>query len=239
MPALAGGSARAMYERRLERHGAELAGRRPRILLTGGAIMGVGIVLLGVGGTWPFLGGSLIFLATLWTLAALLVKPDHVRAWRTGAIGEEHIGAILDSLTAEGYQVLHDRRRPGSRENIDHVVIGPTGVYIVETKHYRGSVERRGGELWVDGRRKTAFIDQVERQIAAVQEALATEEITGMICFVGATLPRSGVPALRGIMVLPPEALLVAIRSRAVSLSPERTVSLAAVAEQHLRNASS
>jgi hypothetical protein len=46
MPALAGGSARATYERRLERQGAELAGRRPRILLTGGVIMAVGIKVI-------------------------------------------------------------------------------------------------------------------------------------------------------------------------------------------------
>jgi hypothetical protein len=235
----AGGSARQTYERRLERHQESVARRRPQILLTGATIIVIGVVLLGVRGTGPFLGGALILLGTMGTLVALFGKPDHRRAWRIGAIGEEHVGAILDTLIASGYHVLHDRRRPGGRENIDHVVIGPTGVFVVETKHYRGRVERRGPELWVNGRQKTAFLDQVERQVTAIRSALGVEDVTGVICIVGADLPRSGLPPMRGIRVIPPEALLHAIQSRPLTLSAEGVVLTSSVAQQRLRNASS
>jgi hypothetical protein len=39
--------------------------------------------------------------------------------------------------------VLHDRRIPGRRSNIDHLVIARSGVWVVDTKRYRGKVERR------------------------------------------------------------------------------------------------
>jgi hypothetical protein len=38
---------------------------------------------------------------------------------------------------------LHDRRVPGTKGNIDHLVVGPAGVYTVDAKRYEGKVERR------------------------------------------------------------------------------------------------
>jgi len=48
-------------------------------------------------------------------------------------VAEEAAGAVLDELIREGYLVLHDLEHvmPG---NVDHVVSGPTGVFLVETK---------------------------------------------------------------------------------------------------------
>ncbi|WP_245561710.1 nuclease-related domain-containing protein [Agromyces italicus] len=49
-------------------------------------------------------------------------------AWSVGAAGEEVVGARLDAIASEHIRVLHDRRIPGSRANIDHLVVTPGGV---------------------------------------------------------------------------------------------------------------
>jgi Nuclease-related domain len=62
--------------------------------------------------------------------------------------------------------VLHDRRIPGSRANIDHIVVAPCGVFVIDAKNYKGRVEKRdrGGffstdcRLYVGGRDKTPLV---------------------------------------------------------------------------------
>jgi Nuclease-related domain len=51
-------------------------------------------------------------------------SPDIV-AWRRGAAGERRTGRLLGPLERHGWVVLHDLAVPGSRANIDHLVIGP------------------------------------------------------------------------------------------------------------------
>jgi hypothetical protein len=60
------------------------------------------------------------------------------RAWKTGAIGEQLVGDLLESCT--GVEVLHDRRMPRSKANIDHIAVAPTGVYVIDAKRYDGAV---------------------------------------------------------------------------------------------------
>ena len=58
-------------------------------------------------------------------------------AWDRGAVGEERLGARLDKLAADGpIEVLHDRLIPGTRANIDHIVVAPGGVWVVDSKRY-------------------------------------------------------------------------------------------------------
>src|SRR3954465_9052994 len=74
--------------------------------------------------------------------------------------------------------LLHDRRMPRSRANIDHLAIGPSGVTVIDAKRYRGriAVERRGGvlrerteHLLVGGRERTKLVDGVLGQAEAVR----------------------------------------------------------------------
>ena len=60
--------------------------------------------------------------------------PHSTVAWAYGANGERALGNLLDPLRDEGLAVLHDRRIPGSKANIDHVVIAPWGVFVVDAK---------------------------------------------------------------------------------------------------------
>jgi hypothetical protein len=64
-------------------------------------------------------------------------------------VGERRTGRLLDPLQRHGWAVLHDLAVPRSRANIDHLVIGPGGVFVIDSKHYRGRLQLDGsGRLW-------------------------------------------------------------------------------------------
>ena len=78
--------------------------------------------------------------------------------------------------------------------DIDHLVVAPSGVWIVDTKHYQGRVERRdvGGwhhpdhRLYVAGRHRTRLVTGMTNQIAAVADALgaaAGVAVCPVLCF--------------------------------------------------------
>ena len=59
--------------------------------------------------------------------------------WRRGASGERLTSQMLGDLPRR-WTVWHDLRVPGSRANIDHVVVGRTGVWVIDTKSTRATV---------------------------------------------------------------------------------------------------
>lgn len=98
-----------------------------------------------------------------WMLVSLLVTCyGGVRAFRLypqlqrirlGERGERRVGEILDRVRSKGFIVYHDL--PGDGFNVDHVVVGPTGVYAIETKVRSGSGTidyRNDDELLLGGR---------------------------------------------------------------------------------------
>jgi Nuclease-related domain len=114
--------------------------------------------ILGVGAAGGVLGslvvprlslvlGALAAVAAGWGLR-FQPSPDAV-AWRRGAAGERRTARLLRQLERHGWAVLHDLALPGSRANIDHLVIGPGGVFVIDSKHYRGRLQLDGsGRLW-------------------------------------------------------------------------------------------
>jgi hypothetical protein len=56
-----------------------------------------------------------------------------------GATGEEQVGGLLDELAGEGWHVIHDASL--GRGNVDHILLGPVGVFTVETKSHPGPIK--------------------------------------------------------------------------------------------------
>ena len=82
------------------------------------------------------------------------VKTDE-RAWRVGAGGEETVGARLDKLGKHGWHVLHSVPVGTRGSDIDHVVIGPGGVWTINTKRHPGkSIWVGRTSVLVDGHRQ-------------------------------------------------------------------------------------
>lgn len=130
-------------------------------------------------------------------IGGLLLKlqdaPEHEQAWARGAAGEEELAASLARRCPEVI-VLHDRRMPGSRANIDHLAVVPSGVYVIDAKRYKGKIEVRKpffgeAKLVIGGRDKTKLITGLERQVEAVRAALIPlvpdVVVNKCLCFVG------------------------------------------------------
>ena len=130
---------------------------------------------------------------------ALSDDPQSTKAWAQGAAGEERVAKVLADRLGDRAVLLHDRKVPGTRGNIDHLVIAATGVWIVDAKQYRGKVERRdvGGwfrsdfRLYVGGRDRTKLIDGLQWQQDAVSAALDGDDVPvhSALSFVDAEWP--------------------------------------------------
>ncbi|MCA2190194.1 nuclease-related domain-containing protein [Nonomuraea cavernae] len=59
-----------------------------------------------------------------------------VPAWRRASVAERRTEAQLRKLERNGYRTLHARAIPGSDAQIDHLVVGPTGVYAVDSEKW-------------------------------------------------------------------------------------------------------
>ncbi len=82
------------------------------------------------------------------------VRGEHTdeRAWRVGAQGEKWAGEELDKLTKRGWTVVHDVPVGERGANIDHVLVGPGGVFTVNSKYHVGKqVSCNGTSLRVGG----------------------------------------------------------------------------------------
>jgi Nuclease-related domain len=115
------------------------------------AILGIGVGGGALGSLLaPWLGLVLGVLAAVvagWGLR-FRPSPDAV-AWRRGAAGERRTARLLAALGRDGWAVLHDLAVPGSQANIDHLVIGPGGVFVIDSKQYRGWLHLDAvGKLW-------------------------------------------------------------------------------------------
>jgi Nuclease-related domain len=94
----------------------------------------------------PVLGG-LAAMAAGWGLR-FRPSPD-ASAWQRGAAGERRTARLLGPLERQGWAVLHDLAIPGSQANLDHLVIGPGGVFVIDSKQYRGRLQLDStGRLW-------------------------------------------------------------------------------------------
>ena len=84
-------------------------------------------------------------------VAAQMAKEDpSIRAWDKGGHGESRLGSFIEREVGNAVIALHDRVIPGlNGQNIDHLFVAPSGVWIVDAKTYKGKIERRdAGPIW-------------------------------------------------------------------------------------------
>ena len=86
------------------------------------------------------------------TLARLLDVHTGERAWRRGAEGEEEVARRLAGVP--DWLVLHDLPIGDRNANVDHLAIGPGGVFTMNTKNLSGTVWVAGDTFLVNGRRE-------------------------------------------------------------------------------------
>ncbi|PFG17149.1 nuclease-like protein [Propionicimonas paludicola] len=149
-------------------------------------------------------------------LLAVFDDPQTTTAWASGAMGEERLGDMLAEVAGPSLRVLHDRQVPGTKANIDHLVVCPSGVFVVDAKRYRGQrpelrieggiIRPREELLIIGGRNRTPLVDGMHKQVGLVRQVLADEPevpVRGVLCFVEADWPLiGGAFTVQGVNVL-------------------------------------
>jgi hypothetical protein len=128
-----GASARAAYQRhRQEELLAWRQGRWWRAGAVAAATIGGGVLIgLTVGG---WLGWPMALVAGLATGWRLRFRPSaSATVWRRQAATQRRTADALQPLEREGYLVLHDVTLPGSSASLDHLVVGPSGVWVIRS----------------------------------------------------------------------------------------------------------
>ncbi len=108
--------------------------------------------------------------------------------YEKGTEGERATAEALSALPPESWTFLHDVRWPGRRRaNIDHVAIGPGGVYVIDSKNWSGRVEIRDGtELRQDGRRRESAVTGAAEAALAITPIIAGvtgHAVVPVLCF--------------------------------------------------------
>jgi hypothetical protein len=131
---------------------------------------------------------------------------EQVTAWRRGAAGERRTARLLDRLTDDGYVVFHDLAVPGSPANVDHLVIGPSGVFVIDSKQWSGSVHQGSdGLAWHNHYRLDRTLETVRWETATVSRVLGTRA-TALLCVHGAHVQGGGLDA-EGVAIVPAHLL--------------------------------
>jgi hypothetical protein len=141
-----------------------------------------------------FIGAELALLVSIF-LISHYVLPLVQRRDR-GALAEEHVGSLLEQLPADEWRVIHDASL--GHGNVDHILIGPTGLFTVETKSHPGPVRV--------GRVHGATIRQAQAQRKAI-ERVTRMKVEPLLVYSRAWVDRP-LARRKGVRVLPARMLI-------------------------------
>ena len=124
-----------------------------------------------------------------------------------GASGEEHVGWLLEEMAESGWEVIHDASL--GRGNVDHILIGPGGVFTVETKSTVGPVKV--------ARLHGAVLGQAQAQRRAIERVTGVS-VEPLLVFSRAWVDRP-LARRRGVRVVPARMLLGYLNRKEPALS--------------------
>jgi Nuclease-related domain len=160
-------------------------------------------------------------------------------AWRRGAAGERRTARLLAPLERRGWAVLHDLAIPGTQANIDHLVIGPGGVLVIDSKHYRGQLRLdRYGMVWHGRHLLVSALRKVLWQADQADDVLgiADIQVAAIVAIHGASVPWALVQA-DGVTIVPARRAPDLLQALPPILGPERVAWLADQARLRFRPA--
>ena len=144
-----------------------------------------------------------------------------------GADGEAETARALAALPLGEWFVMHDVRWPGRRfANIDHVVVGPAGVFVIDSKHWSGSITVGQNVLRQNGRSRERSVAAAADAALAVAELLAgvhPDLVRPVLCFVR---EQSVSGWAREVAICSPTNLTEMLQTRAPVLRPDEVRSI-------------
>ena len=175
-----------------------------------------------------FLGSEVALLVSMFVISRYVCRWSS--ATTAAPRGEEQVGGLLDGLADGGWHVIHDASL--GHGNVDHILIGPAGVFTVETKSHPGPVRV--------ARIHGATIGQAQAQQRAIERVTGVE-VEPLIVYSRAWVDRP-LARRKGVRVLPARMLLGYLAKRPATLSPEqieqRASCVAGALREHRRRGS-
>jgi hypothetical protein len=175
-------------------------------------------------------------LASAWSMMRTRALIRERRQYRLGFLGERYTAQALDRLAGEGYAIFHDLqcRKPGTDDafNIDHALVGPAGIFVVETKTRSKRANQAGrAEVVFDGH---ALHFGTHRETAPIDQALASASLFAKLVKgrTGLDLPVTPILSIPGWWVVArthqplfvgnPDQIPAHIRSRAAAATLDK-----------------
>lgn len=145
----------------------------------------------------------------------------------------------LDGLVDYGFVILDDRRVASARSAVDHLVIGPTGIFVVDRKTWPGQISASSEAIYVDGRQRSGALDDAMRAKTSVEQVLAHElkplgaTIQPVLVLEGAT-NRAFEATVAKVLTVGARSLARHLRAGQPTLGPETVVRLSLAADRLL-----
>ena len=144
-----------------------------------------------------------------------------------GCRGERAVCGQLSKLAQHGFLHMDDLRwkaDPASLVNVDHLIIGPAGVFVVDAKNWAGRIEVRGNSLFQDGVARDDRLIALQWLTHRVEDILVSAGFAhrphALVCF---SKPQMSLPPGVGRVLLSDvDSVVELIKSRPVALSPEQ-----------------
>lgn len=244
---LAGESLHAAFELRRRQWRAE----RRRGFWLSAVWWGPGIVLVGVAAgastRFPAFGILVVVLGFAAAANVGLNRPSSLIAIQQRATAESDTGKVLRAVEIRGgAKVLHDRMLVGGADSfeVEHLVVSPRGVFLVDTKQWEGrSVRMFGTEMFVNHRDQSGMFKEFVERAKMLGEALTAAAaddsqvsvvtVTPLLAVHHEHLP--GTPrVMYGVVVLLPAQLPVVLRGSPLRWQNSAVQSLINAAEQIL-----
>jgi hypothetical protein len=131
---------------------------------------------------------------------------EQARRWQRGARGERRTARLLRRLTRDGYICFHDLAVPGSDANVDHLVIGRSGVFVIDSKQWTGHIHQGAdGLAWHNHYPLGRTLQTVRWEAEAISHLLGTHT-AALLCVHGAHVDRGGLHA-GGVVIVPARRL--------------------------------
>jgi hypothetical protein len=155
---------------------------------------------------------NLLYIGVAVAVVPLVMFKVNFRRWSNWTVGKSGEAAVSEALKSlpNDYVLLNDLMLPDGQGNVDHLVIGPNGLFVIETKNYSGYVKCWADDWYVNGRKISSLSKQAKRNAIAIKktlEVIFTEHRTrlpyvhALLCFVNSRgrlkLGQPTIPVLR------------------------------------------
>jgi hypothetical protein len=196
-----GRSARTQYRRR---RATELAAWTRSLTWRAPLVVAVGLAAgaLAAQASLPRAGLAGLAVAALVGWRLRFRPSSQVRAWQHGAKGEHQTARLLDRLGRDGYVIFHDLALPDSPANLDHLVVGPSGVFVIDSNLWTGQVyQSSDGLIWHNHYRLDCTLASIRWQAETLGRLLGVP-VAPLVCVHGAHIQHGGLRA-QGVAMVP------------------------------------